>query len=129
MIFQRFFSLFTLFLCLVACTAQQNDSAITPEELHSSIKNNELSVILDVRSKKEFKKGHLAGAIHIPLKQLPDRLSQLSDKQSEQIVVYCYAGPRAEKAIKILKQSGFSNAVELKGHYKAWKEAELPIEN
>ncbi len=127
MIFPRVLPFFCMFLfSLFSCSSSTNEF-ISAEELHSQITNNDVPVILDVRTQKEFDKGHIKSAIHIPIKQLSKQLSQLANNKNDLIVVYCHGGPRARKAIKLLKQAGFENPIELKGHYKSWKKAGLPV--
>ncbi len=129
MVFQRNFIVLTLIFLLFACIGEQTGLTMSVQQLQSRIENAESPLILDVRSKKEYEKGHIQGAVHIPIKQLTDRLSIISDKKSEEIVVYCYVGPRARKVEEILSTNGFSNVIQLTGHFKAWKEANLPIVN
>lgn len=127
MSFPRFLLLFCMFLFALFACSSSNDGFVSVEELHNRISNNHSPILLDVRSEKEFKQGYIEGAIHIPIKQLPKQLSQLEDKKNDEIVVYCHGGPRARKAIKLLNESGFTQVIELKEHYKGWKKAGLPI--
>jgi rhodanese-related sulfurtransferase len=62
--------------------------------------------ILDVRTPKEFDRGHVDGAVNIPLENLRQRFSELpADKQ---IWTYCVVGQRSYYATRLLKQAGFS---------------------
>ena len=63
--------------------------------------------ILDVRPVDEFKAGHVAGALSIPLKELKLHLSDLP--RDEEIVAYC-RGPYcvlSVEAVEILRSEGF----------------------
>lgn len=83
--------------------------------------------ILDVRPESEFKQGHIANAISIPIDQLSKRLKELP-KRSE-IVAYC-RGPfcvYADEAVGILIKAGY-NAMRLEEGFPDWKLKELPIE-
>lgn len=66
------------------------------------------AVILDVRSKNEFKSGHIRGAINIPVTELSERLSQLPDKRKP-VVTCCASGVRSSSAAAILKSAGYVN--------------------
>lgn len=125
--YQKIFVVFSLFFLLSACSESAVSTSISIGQLQSRIAANNPPVILDVRSSKEFNKGHIPGAIHIPVKQLADKLSQLADNQLDEVVVYCFSGPRANTAEEILRAAGFSRVIELEGHFEAWKDAELPI--
>jgi len=63
-------------------------------------------LILDVRTKKEYEKGHIPKALLIPLDELRDRLSELP--RDKELLVYCATGLRSYFACRILTQKGYS---------------------
>jgi rhodanese-related sulfurtransferase len=81
--------------------------------------------ILDVRSRSEFARGHVPGAIHIPFWLLPARIADLSTLRERPIVVYCGHGPRAWFAQALLRSRGYRNVALLDGHMAAWRRAGL----
>ena len=64
--------------------------------------------ILDVRSPDELADGQYPNAIHIPVNELRDRLSELDSKQA--YIISCASGARSYIAERILKQNGFTVA-------------------
>ncbi|NLG88060.1 MAG: CoA-disulfide reductase [Clostridiaceae bacterium] len=62
-------------------------------------------ILLDVRTEREFKRGHVEGAVNIPLDSLRDRIHELD--KSKIIVTYCKVGIRGYIAERILTQKGF----------------------
>jgi rhodanese-related sulfurtransferase len=76
-------------------------------------------MLIDVRTAKEYGKGHIPGAVHIPLDEIGDRIKKI--KKDKELVVYCEAGNRSIWAIKRLMGMGYKNLVNLKGGYGAWK--------
>jgi hydroxyacylglutathione hydrolase len=84
--------------------------------------------IVDVRSRSEFERGHVPGAIHIPFWAVMGRASEIPTPRDVPVVVYCAHGPRAGMAKAGLKMSGFRSVVYLEGHMTAWEEAGLPQE-
>lgn len=64
-------------------------------------------VLLDVRAKPEFDQGHLEGARHIYLGELPQRLDELD--RSGPIVTFCGSGQRALIAASVLQRAGFDH--------------------
>lgn len=93
----------------------RNSEDIDLEEVKAILNTNSNSLLLDVRSKQEFKEGHLNSAINIPLYELETCCNwKLKDKNTI-IVIYCKSGIRSKKAIKILKKYGFNNLYNLKG--------------
>ncbi len=81
--------------------------------------------ILDVRSRMEFVRGHVPGAIHIPFWTLPARTSEISVSPDDPLVVYCGHGPRAWCAGAVLRACGFRQVVYLEGHMSGWTRAGL----
>ena len=84
-------------------------------------------VLLDVRTPAEYAEGHLPGAINIPHTELASRVAELSDARDRDIVVYCRSGTRAEQALGVLKEAGFSRLFHLDGDYQRWSEEKRPV--
>ncbi len=101
-------------------------ASISPRALHQRIAAGEPPAILDVRSQWEFDSGHIPGAIHIHIEELPGRVAELSELRHKELVVHCEAGPRAARATRVLNHHGFQRLVELEGHMGAWRRAGLP---
>lgn len=81
--------------------------------------------LLDVREPDEWRAGHIAGAQHIPLGQLRERLAEIPVGRS--ILTVCRHGNRSEAAARGLRTLGY--AVEnLEGGVTAWTRAGLPLE-
>ena len=75
--------------------------------------------LLDVRTDKEYRQGHIPGSIHVPLEEIGARAKKL--RKDKDIIVYCQSGNRSIWAIKRLMGMGFTNLEHLKGGYHAWK--------
>ena len=82
------------------------------------------SLVLDVREPQEWEAGHIAGALHIPLSQLPSRLGELPT--DEQLVVVCRVGGRSARAVAWLTGHGY-DAVNLDGGMGAWAATGRPM--
>ena len=77
------------------------------------IANSQPVAIIDVRSKQEYKEGHIDGAINIPLFDIKrDIQTYVADKNTI-VILYCDAGVRSRKAQKILISLGYRNAYNL----------------
>jgi hydroxyacylglutathione hydrolase len=74
--------------------------------------------VVDVRSPEEWSGGHLPGAIHIPLAQLPERIGELD--ASAPIVLHCRGGGRSSIATSFLQSQGMANVSNLAGGFDAW---------
>ncbi|MGZ4438619.1 MAG: rhodanese-like domain-containing protein [Nocardioides sp.] len=84
-----------------------------PEGLH----------VLDVREEVEWQHGHIEGAQHIPLGQLPQRLDEVP---AEQTLVICKVGGRSARAVAWLQAQG-RDAVNLDGGMLDWATAGRPM--
>lgn len=62
-------------------------------------------LILDVRTVREFRSGHIEGAVNIPLSSLHARDIPLDKAQT--IITCCSHGLRSVKAVALLQQQGF----------------------
>lgn len=82
------------------------------------------AVVLDVRQNAEWKRGHIQGAVHIPLAQLSSRMNQLPNGKT--IVTVCQSGHRSAPAARTLRRAGHE-VVNLRGGINAWTRAGLPL--
>jgi rhodanese-related sulfurtransferase len=80
--------------------------------------------ILDIREVAEFREGHIAGAVNIPLRTLPANIAKVP--RDRPIIVYCRIGHRGALAIPFLRGQGY-NARSLMGGLNAWTAANLPV--
>lgn len=97
-------------VCVVLAPACKSEHAVEPSEAHRLIEEEE-GVLLDVRTPREFAQGHIEGARHIPISELPSRLGELP--RDKPIVVYCKSGGRSAKAAALLSEKGFDQVHDL----------------
>lgn len=79
----------------------------------------ERSVLVDVRTPREFNRGTIKGAVNIPVDELRDRLNELPGDKD--IYLFCRVGARAYVAYRILVQNGFERIRNLSGGYITYK--------
>jgi rhodanese-related sulfurtransferase len=96
---------------------------ITAEALLTRIESGAAPLILDVRSRLEFVRGHVPGARHIPFWRVSRQIDELSIPRDSELVVYCGHGPRAVIAGRALRRRGFTRITYLEGHFSGWKSA------
>lgn len=80
--------------------------------------------LLDVREPDEWQAGHIDGAVHIPMQQIPARLAELPT--DVRIVVVCRIGGRSAAVTGHLRQAGL-DAINLAGGMHAWAGAGRPM--
>ena len=83
--------------------------------------------VLDVREPSEYKSGHIAGSVLIPVGQVNARFEELLQYKDQPMLVVCGSGARSAAAIGMLSKRGFSNLSNLKGGMDAWRGAKLPV--
>lgn len=96
---------------------------ITVQELKERQANNSDLNIIDVRETWEFEEDNI-GAQLLPLGDLPNRISEISDLKDKEVIVHCKSGGRSAQAQKFLTSQGFSNVINLKGGITAYRESE-----
>jgi hydroxyacylglutathione hydrolase len=101
-------------------------AAIRQMDVHELNKRGATLQIVDVRSPREWKNGHVPGARHIFLPELRKRVAELD--RARPTAVYCASGYRASIAASILKEEGFDDLWNVPGSWEAWKKAKLPVE-
>ena len=80
-------------------------------------------LVVDVRAPDEYARGHIAGAVNVPLAQIPVRARELP---SGQVIAVCSMGNRSRQGAEAFVRSG-RTAFSLRGGTKAWARAGLPI--
>jgi sulfur-carrier protein adenylyltransferase/sulfurtransferase len=74
--------------------------------------------LIDVREPYEYQAGHLAGAVNIPLGELPGRLAEVA--RAGTTVFICRSGGRSLAACQIALAAGVPGPVNLEGGMLAW---------
>jgi rhodanese-related sulfurtransferase len=99
---------------------------VTIGELVKKLESGKVTIV-DVRPESEYKQGHIAQALSIPINELPKRLREL--RKRTEIVAYC-RGPFcvfADEAVALLTKAGYK-ATRLEEGFPDWKLQELPVE-
>jgi NADPH-dependent 2,4-dienoyl-CoA reductase/sulfur reductase-like enzyme/rhodanese-related sulfurtransferase len=89
----------------------------TAAELRAALAAPERPLVLDVRTAKEFEASHLRDAMHVPLDDLRARTDGIPS--DGRLFVYCRSGFRGHLALRILKERGFRDVVNVTGGYLA----------
>ncbi|HTD53941.1 MAG TPA: rhodanese-like domain-containing protein [Silvibacterium sp.] len=82
--------------------------------------------LVDVRSRAEWLKGHLPGAISVPLLDLDSRAKSIDPYKKS--LVYCHEGYRATTAASLLSRTGSNDIGILIDGVEGWSACGLPLE-
>jgi rhodanese-related sulfurtransferase len=82
--------------------------------------------VIDVREDWEWAQGHIAGAMHIALSELPARLGEIDAART--VAFICHLGGRSELATRFARQHGISRAANVVGGMDRWEAHGYPVE-
>jgi rhodanese-related sulfurtransferase len=125
---------------IVGCAAQK---PMTTEEMVAEAKESVCQVtvseakelldqggylFLDCREPKEYKMGHVPGAMNIPRGLLEFKIANKVPDKNTKIVMYCKKGGRGCLAACTLCRMGYENVMNMDGGWLAWEKAGYPVE-
>ena len=95
---------------------------LSVEELRAAAVRGESPLVVDVRTDREWKAGHLDGALHIPLGDLSRRASEIP--RDRPVATMCEAGYRSALAASLLSRTGVEQVATVTGGMAAWRQLE-----
>ncbi len=100
------------------CNPMQNTD-ITPTELSQRLAGGDDLVLIDVREPYEWSAGHIEGATHIPMNQVPERLAEIP--KDKEVVMICRSGGRSGHVQQhLLGAQGYSRVLNMTGGMQRW---------
>ncbi|HSU62012.1 MAG TPA: molybdopterin-synthase adenylyltransferase MoeB [Bryobacteraceae bacterium] len=100
--------------------AVQTEGVIDVQEVKRKLDRGDDFLLIDVREPHEYQIARIPGAKLIPLGELPKRLNELNPEAD--IVAHCRSGARSQKAVDLMKQSGFKHVRNMTGGILAWSD-------
>jgi rhodanese-related sulfurtransferase len=88
--------------------------------------NRDRGVLVDLRSDKEYRAGHIAGAINIPHDTIKTRMKELEKYKELPIILICKMGQGSGAVGIVLKKAGFKSVQSISGGMAEWTSANLP---
>ncbi len=80
--------------------------------------------IVDVRSRREWSRDHVPGALHIPLQELAARVGAIPRHQP--VATMCEGGARSALAASLLERAGINGVANVVGGMAAWRSLASP---
>lgn len=110
--------LFAIFIVLWfmrgAFFMQMNKSkAVELDDMERLLKEED-AVMVDVRTKQEYDKGHIPGAVHVLADTAKQEFPRLYPDRKKPYILYCSSGMRSSIVIDHLKEEGYTNLHDLK---------------
>lgn len=115
-----------LLIALVVTEGSKGGKGVSPQQATALI-NNEDAVVVDVRPKEDFRKGHLPGAINIPSRDFQRRMNELDVHKEKPIILVCKTGTSSGASGALLAKAGFKQLHKLRGGVLEWQNSSLPL--
>lgn len=115
-----------LLAALLVTESSKGGKGVTPQQATTLINTQDAKVV-DLRTKDEFRKGHLPGAINIPSRDFANRMSELSAYKETPIILVCKTGTSAGASGAMLNKAGFKQLHKLRGGVLEWQNSSLPL--
>ena len=80
-------------------------------------------LIIDIREEREYRLGHIEGAVHVSRNSLESRVLEIAPLFDTPIVIYCAVGSACVSAAEALRRLGYQKIFSLKGGLQSWLEA------
>ena len=85
--------------------------------IHKGLKEyaeTENAVLLDVRTPREYREGHIPGSKNVPLQAI-DKVTSIVENKDTALFVYCHSGARSRQATAMLQYMGYTNVQNIGG--------------
>lgn len=119
-----------LFIGLIVSVFKSTVSKVTTVDHQQAtlLMNKQEAKVIDVREKADFKKGHIVGALNVPLSEIKNnQLSALEKFKASPIIMVCNAGMVSSQASQLMVKAGFESVHNLKGGMGDWQSNNLPV--
>jgi rhodanese-related sulfurtransferase len=101
---------------------------LSAEEVVSLQKNKEAFVLIDVRDKADWEKGHIKRAQNLPKPMIEQGIQETVPDKNTKVVLYCGGGTRSGLSADILQNLGYKQVYSLAGGWRGWSAKGLPSE-
>jgi rhodanese-related sulfurtransferase len=115
-----------LLLLLMNHERRKGGPSVSPAQLTQLVNQHE-GIVVDLRDAADYRQGHIADSLNLPLAKLPERLAELERYRDKPVVLVCKLGQTASGAAKTLKEKGFTQVFKLGGGISEWQASQLPL--
>lgn len=106
--------------------SRRSGRGVSPQQLVNLI-NQEQVLVLDLRDKAEFSKGHIVDSVHVPFAKLDEEIDRHASSKEQPVVLVCKMGQHASPAGKKLASKGYTQVYRLKGGIGEWQAMQMPL--
>lgn len=88
------------------------------------------AVVIDVRERDAYEKGHIDGAVSVPLEDLKRRAAELATQTDKEYVIYCGDGSTlGPQGTRVLVEAGHPATKNLTAGLSGWRAAGHPVKS
>lgn len=113
-------------LAIIVYHARAAAASVGPQQAVTMI-NREGAIVVDIRDRKEFDQGHIAGAVNIPLAKLKQRMAELNKHRDKPKLVVCKLGQQSGAAVKSMEEAGHEKVAKMTGGISEWTARSFPL--
>ncbi|MDP2237920.1 MAG: thioredoxin domain-containing protein [Bacteroidales bacterium] len=121
------FLVFLILIIMLSSFMQKTDIKQVNAIGFKNILRSKPGILLDVRTLREFKNGHISEAGQLNYYALDFRQKLLMLPKNEPIYLYCNTGYRSERAAKILIDNGYAEVYNMEKGILEWNLYNLPV--
>lgn len=99
------------------------EAFIEPRELWEAMRSETPPLVIDVRERREYQKGHVPGALLFPLPVLSPGNERVP--RDHPVVFVCHGGRRSARAVALFREWEYKNVRAMRGGLLAWRAAKL----
>ncbi len=96
-------------------------------QMLTNLVNREEAVVVDIRGANDFNKGHIHGALNMPLSKIKESTQSLEKYRNKPIIMVCQNGISVSAACSILTKAGMERVYKLQGGMGSWTGDNLPV--
>jgi rhodanese-related sulfurtransferase len=106
--------------------AKEQIKEISPNDAARELESG-TATLIDVRSDADWQTGHVRDAKHVDRGEIELEIEEEIPDLDQRIICYCGGGSRSALVAESLQKMGYRNVRSMKGGFRAWQAAGLPI--
>lgn len=101
---------------------------VTTQQL-AELMNHQQATVVDIRSKQDYKDGHIIGSLNFPEDNLDANMKKLYKYRQKPVILVCADGYHSPGIGAKLQNEKFEHVFALRGGINGWQSEDLPLES
>ena len=112
---------------MLVLSLSNTSSKVVGNQQVTAMMNREKAVVIDIRSKADFTKGHILGSINIPAAQIKDSGAELEKYKQNPIILVDANGMHSAATAQQMEKLGLDQISRIQGGIVNWTNDNLPL--